>query len=489
LPSTWQELLLEEDKGLTRREERRGEGLQEIAWKVSKNKIKGIFDKDILVYENERVVLLVDGAVQRILGAGVYTVGGLINDVKTGAILSRIKLGHAENVDVVFINLSDIDLKWGLLDLWTQDGTKLPGANGQIRLKVAEADAGKLFANMMDMTTPRITQNDLFNRIRLELLGSVIAPTIKTQRIDDLWGNKTVIEDCYNGIETGMRKTLSRWGFELIQFTIDFKFPDDWIKWKEQISGRPRQIDQIKFPREIRRAEIVADYDLTLLQKQQRDEAGLLDKKYDLDAQQYDLAKDQNKFSHDLAKDQSEFAQGLDMKRQLDKLKLDRETGEVQVRQSERDMVHKRVIENVRAEQEGRAQTLQILAGTGAPETIVKALEAETLQKIAAHGGASEAASAIAARYNLEIHEKSEAAAFKTASDLVGVAKTPPPQPIVITPSPSPVIVPSSPPVQTTKLIQEMPPGRTAELGKTCSKCNAQNPGVAKFCISCGEKL
>src|SRR2546426_10630188 len=63
--------------------------------------------------------------------------------------------------------------------------------------------------------------------------------------------------------------------------------------------------------------------------------------------------------------------------------------------------------------------------GTGAPETIVKALEAETLQKIAAHGGASEAASAIAARYNLEIHEKSEAAAFKTASDLVGVAKTP----------------------------------------------------------------
>ncbi len=354
-------------------------------------------------------------------------------------------------MEVLYVNFSDIDLKWGLPDLWTSDGYKLPGAYGEIRMRIAEGDIPKLFGNMMEAITTRITQDDLFGRIRLELLGSVIAPVIKSQRLDDLWGNKTVIEDCYNSIDSEMRKTLSRWGFNLIQFTINYNFDREWVKWKEEVSKRPQEIDKVKFDYEKGRTHIVGAGEAVLLEQQYDKETAAL-------RQRYDLAMEKN-----------DFAQALEMKRQLDKLKQDRAMGEVQVRQAEEDWKHKRGLERLRTEQEARAQTLQILQQTGAPQTIEKALEQETLQKIVERGEADEAARAIEARYKLEIHEKAEAAAFKQATDLVGAAKTPPAQPVIVPPYP----IPTTP----------------ATPGKNCPKCKAENPGVAKFCISCGEKL
>jgi hypothetical protein len=452
---------------------------------VPKNEIRGFFDKDILVHENERVVLLVDGAVQRVLGPGVYTVGGLIRDVKTGGILSRIKLGHAENVDVLYVNLSDIDLNWGLSEkgtetayLWTSDGYRLPGVHGQIRLKISEEDAPKLFANMMDTKSNLITQEDLFNRIRLELLGSVIAPVIKSYKIDDLWGNKTVIADCYNGIETEMRKTLSRWGFGLVQFTINYNFPPEWLSWKDEVSKRTQTIDQasarIKMQGELGRAQTVSVNELEILKVQY--------------ANQIDTLRKQ----HELAVDRDDVAQAFDIKRQMGKLKQDLEMSEIQVRQasaqaeaqvrqSELDAEHRREVEKVKVEQEGRAQTLQVLAQTGAPQTIEKMFEAETLQKIAEKNAAGEAAKVLEARYNLDVHQQSEVTAFKQAQDMVTAAKIPPPQPIIVTPTAQP----SSP---TTKLIQEAPSYKV-DPEKTCSNCNAENSAAAKFCISCGKAL
>ena len=559
MPSTWQELLLEEDRELARKQDaledeireltkekklkpdeqrwrdekwkgleeqrtelnsellkHRAQGLQEIARRVSKNQVRGIFDKDILVYENERVVLLVDGAIQKILGPGTHTVGGLKQDVKTGAILSKVKLGHAETVDVIFVNLSDIDIRWGFPQmLWTQDGFKV-GANGIIRLKISEPDIAKLFANMMDMTAQRIRVEDLRSRVGPELLGSVIAPVMKSYRIDDLWGNKNVIDDCYNGIDTEMRKTLSRWGFELIQFTIGYNFPEEWLKRKEEMVMRPLQLsrtidEKIKYPNEFWRAEIVATNDLALLKKQYGHEANVLDKKYSGELQEYDMAlgqkqqvfdisSAQRRDEYELAQERNEFAQGVDMKRQLDKLKLDRdmaeaqlqqtvETGTLQLAEQAKDAQHKRDVERTKTEQEGRTQTLQVLAQSGSADAIARGLEADTLRKIAELGGTTDAANAIRARYGLELHEEAESKAFKQATDLVGVAKVPPAIPIIVPPSGSHVSYPASPLPQATTTSAGSPLSGFEQKANTCPSCKTVNPPVAKYCTSCGTKL
>jgi len=674
LPSTWQELLLEEDRSLARRQEEiakeerelekkkklspdeqhrhderwraledqrkelyaeslknRAQGLQEIARKVSKDRIRGIFDKDILVSENERVLLLVDGSIQQILGPGVHRVGGLARDIKTGAILSKIKLGRAESVDVVFVNLSDIDIKWGFgPELRTQDEFKL-GAHGIIRLKINEPDVAKLFANMMDMTAQRIRVEDLKNRIGLELLGSVIAPVTKSYKIDDLWANKMVVEDCYNGIETEMRKTLSRWGFEIVQFTIDYNFPEGWLKQKEEAVARPirlaadlaRNIDEkIKYPNEYWRAEFVAERDKELLKKQFAHESELLDKRYgqesdlldtkqrqeqnllalqqqhdanlhemqagqeerllgkkqqselkqqDLDLMQrdqdlrvlgkkhegelkqqditiqdyeftlqqkredFDLTAKQKRHDFEITTDRSDFEQGIDYKRQLDKLNLDRETGVVQLKQTtdtaavqlaelQKEGDSRRRVEMVRAEHEGRAQTLQVLASSGSADAIAKGLEADTLRRIAELGGTAEAADAIKSKYTLETHEDAEAKAYKQAIDLFNVAKPPPPpgppgvvrskkdeedderdiDEVDVTVKEAPPPVPAPAPVSASIPPLSAPSAKAVAAvqnptvpsysvrtssGKNCPSCNTLNLEVAKYCTVCGEKL
>ncbi len=598
LPSTWQELLLEEDRNLAHRQDEivkeeeelekkrklspddqrrrdekwkvledqrtelesemqkhRAQGLQEIARRVSKDRVRGIFDKDVLVYENERVVLLVDGAIQRILGPGVYTVGGLMRDVKTGAILSKIKLGHSESVDVIFVNLADMDIRWGFpQELWTQDGLKV-GAHGIIRMKISEPDIPKLFANMMDMTAQRIRVEDLRGRIGLELLGSVIAPVMKSYKIDDLWGNKAVIEDCYNGIETDMRKTLSRWGFELIQITINYNFPEVWLKRKESMATRPLQLaeqidESIKYRDEFWRASFVAEQGREALTKQFAHESNLTDIQYghetdvakqrneqesrlldlknqgdvkqqEIANQELDLTKAQKRQEFEMARDRGEFEQGLSYKQQLDKANLDREnaraqlqqstnTARVQLEETQRDGQHRRNLETVRAEHEGRAQTLQVLAQSGSADAIAKGLEMDTLRTIAERGGTAEAAEAIRSRYSLQTHEDSESKAYKVATDLFNVAKPAPASQTTTTvappkdedevdvtvkkvaanagalTSPSPSRV--QPATQTGQSFA-MSRGKVEASGKTCPHCNASNLAIAKFCTVCGLKI
>jgi hypothetical protein len=386
----------------------------EIARLVTASEFGGLFRKEILVRENERAVFLLDGRIVKVFDAGMHEVGGWLSGLKG-------------KVEALFVDYSDVDLDWRVGELWTGDGYRI-GGYGKLRLRLASPE--KLYANYrLTRTIGRslcLTAEDLSARLGLELQNN-ISPVIKARKIDELYGNPEVREGCYNGIDFEMRKTLDRWGIELVQFSVDYSFPQDWVAWKEQTARRGRVVEEIKIQKEESRERVLGEQELQRIQVES-----------------------------ELERDRLEFQQALEMKRQLEEQKRQKEEAEMRLRQTEREAEFRREKEREEAEREATMKVMEeaIKAGTASPEVVRAYLEQQTLRKVVEKGAAAEVARAIQERASLEVHKESEEREYERARGLIEAQRQP-----------------------------------VARVQASCPSCGKRLPEGARFCPECGATV
>ncbi len=189
----------------------------EIARKVRPENVPGIIRDEVVVHEFERVFLIKDGTIVQVLDHGRHDIGG--------GFMGRLKRTFGE---AVFVDFTDKDLPYGFGDLRLRDGIKV-GAHGEIRFRIREPQ--QFFVNLMG-SSDVVTIDNLWDRVNLEL-KNLISPVLNRYTAEDLYGNPAVRNDCYNAIDMEMRKTFMRWGLELINFTIDYGFPDEWLEMEK----------------------------------------------------------------------------------------------------------------------------------------------------------------------------------------------------------------------------------------------------------------
>lgn len=381
---------------------------------MSASEFGGLLRKEILVHENERAVFLLDGSIVKVFGPGTYEVGGWLSGLKG-------------KVEALFVDYSDVDLDWRVGELWTGDGYRV-GGYGKLRLRLTSPE--RLYANYrLTRTIGRslcLTTEDLSGRLGMELQNN-ISPVVKARKIDDLYGNPDVKDECYSRIDFEMKKTLERWGIELIQFTVDYSFPQDWVAWKEQTARRGRVVEEIRIQKEEAKERVLGEQELEKIRVQ-----------------------------GGLEVDRLEFQQALDMKRQLEEQKRQREEAEMRLRQAEREAEYRREREKEEAEREATMKIMEeaIKAGTASPEVVRTYLEQKTLQKAAEKGAAVEAARAVQERASLEVHKESEEREYERARGLVEAQR----QPVV-------------------------------RAQASCPSCGKRLPDGARFCPECGATV
>ena len=185
----------------------------EIAQRIYPKDVPGTFKKEIVAAEFQRVFMIQDGVIKEILSQGKHDVGGLL----------------VRDRSAVFVDFSDKDLLYGFSDLRLGDGIVVK-CHGEIRFRIH--DPQLFYVNLL-ASSDLLTLDDLWNRLKLEL-QNVMSPVFYQYRSEDLYGNPEVKGASYNAIDMEMRKTFQRWGLELIQFTINYVFPDEWIDMEKK---------------------------------------------------------------------------------------------------------------------------------------------------------------------------------------------------------------------------------------------------------------
>jgi len=185
----------------------------EIAQRIYPKDVPGTFKKEIIASEFQRVFMIQDGAIQQILSQGKHDVGGLL----------------ARDRSAVYVDFSDKDLLYGFSDLRLGDGMVIK-CHGEIRFRIH--DPQLFYVNLL-ASSDLLTLDNLWNRLKLEL-QNVMSPVFYQYRAEDLYGNPEVRSASYNAIDMETRKTFQRWGLELIQFTINYVFPEQWVAMEKK---------------------------------------------------------------------------------------------------------------------------------------------------------------------------------------------------------------------------------------------------------------
>jgi hypothetical protein len=188
----------------------------EIARRVYPKDVQGTFKKEIIASEFQRIFLIQDGVIKDILSQGKHDVGGLLVKDRTA----------------VCVDFSDKDLLYGFSDIRLGDGVVIK-CNGEIRFRIHDP---QLFYVNLFASRDVLTLDDLWTRLQLELKDT-LSPILYQHRAEDIYGDPAVKNNCYTAIEMEMRKTFQRWGFELIQFTLNPVFPEEWINMEKKRIG------------------------------------------------------------------------------------------------------------------------------------------------------------------------------------------------------------------------------------------------------------
>lgn len=203
----------------------------EIARRLDQKAIPGILRDEVVVHEFERMFLLRDGAVVQVLDHGRHDIGG--------GFLGRLRRTFGE---AIFVDFTDKDLKYGFGDMRLKDGIKV-GCHGEIRFRIHEPQL--FFANLLGGSEV-LTLDDLWERAQLEI-KNLMSPILARYTAEDMYSNPAVRSECYNSIDMDMRKTFMRWGLELINLTIDYGFPEEWLEMEKR---RMRMVTEAKLKAE-----------------------------------------------------------------------------------------------------------------------------------------------------------------------------------------------------------------------------------------------
>ncbi len=197
-----------------------------IAQKFFKNQVGGLFRKQILLRPDETGLIERDGKITGKFGPGKHTVSNIFN---------------RELTEIILVDQGIKSLRRDITGLWTRDDRKI-NSTVEMRFRVASPD--KLFANLMRDRNV-LTFEDLYSKISVEFLARVITPEVKKRKIDDLYGNREILERLRESIEVDLKKTLGLWGIGLVSFSLIWNFPPEYEKYLES-RGIRKQITEEK---------------------------------------------------------------------------------------------------------------------------------------------------------------------------------------------------------------------------------------------------
>lgn len=209
--------------------------------------IKGLFSKKITVMSGTKAIFLQGGRFFGELPPGTYTVGGLIQVIKT--------LNIAEKATVILVDNSDVGLDFNISGLRTKENFEA-GVKGKIVVNIEEPI--QFFNNIMK-GREHMAMTDIEVMMLRNEMRNLLQSKVKQYSFEDLYGNLELKNELEQDFVHLLNTTLSRGGLKLVYMPY---FDYDESYWKELIAARGdsardliRRREQIKREAEMQLAE------------------------------------------------------------------------------------------------------------------------------------------------------------------------------------------------------------------------------------------
>ena len=212
--------------------------------------IKGFFSKKITVMSGTKAIFLQGGRFFGELPPGTYTVGGLIQVIKT--------LNLAEKATVILVDDSDIGLNFSTGGLRTNENFDA-GVKGKIVVNIEEPI--QFFNNLMK-GREHVATTDIEVMLRNEM-RNLLQSKVKQYSFEDLYGNLELKKELEQDFEHLLNTTLSRVGLKLVYMPY---FDYDESYWKDLIEARGESARELIQKRE----RIKQDAEMQLVEYEQR---------------------------------------------------------------------------------------------------------------------------------------------------------------------------------------------------------------------------
>ncbi len=194
----------------------------DFAQRFEVSDIKGFFSKKLTVMPGTKALFLQGGRFSGELPPGTYTVGGLIQVIKT--------LNLAEKATVILVDDSDVGLDFNIGGLRTRENFDA-GVKGKIVVNIEEPI---LFFNNLMKGREHIAITDIEVMLRDEM-RNLLQSKIKQYSFEDLYGNLDLKKELEQDFEHLLKTTLSRVGLKPVYMPY---FDYDESYWKDLIEKR-----------------------------------------------------------------------------------------------------------------------------------------------------------------------------------------------------------------------------------------------------------
>ena len=223
----------------------------DFAHRFEVSDIKGIFSKKITVMSGTKAIFLQGGRFFGELPPGTYTVGGLIQMIKT--------LNIAEKATVILVDDSDVGLDFNISGLRTKENFEA-GVKGKIVVNIEEPI--QFFNNLMK-GREHIAMTDIEVMMLRNEMRNLLQSKVKQYSFEDLYGNQELKKELEQDFEHLLNTTLRRGGLKLVYMPY---FDYDESYWKDLIAARGESArDLIR-----RREQIRRDAEMQLVEYEQK---------------------------------------------------------------------------------------------------------------------------------------------------------------------------------------------------------------------------
>jgi hypothetical protein len=213
--------------------------------------IKGLFSKKITVMSGTKAIFMQGGRFFGELPPGTYTVGGLIQVIKT--------LNIAEKATVILVDDSDVGLDFNISGLRTKENFEA-GVKGKIVVNIEEPI--QFFNNLMK-GREHMAMTDIEVMMLRNEMRNLLQSKVKQYSFEDLYGNLELKNELEQDFVHLLNTTLSRGGLKLVYMPY---FDYDESYWKDLIAARGESArDLIR-----RREQIRRDAEMQLVEYEQK---------------------------------------------------------------------------------------------------------------------------------------------------------------------------------------------------------------------------
>ncbi len=258
-------------------------GSNDFAHRFEVSDIKGVFNKTVTVEQGTKAIFLQEGRFSGELPPGKYSVGGLIQAIKT--------LNLSEKATIVLVDDSDVRLDFNIGGLRTLENFDT-GVKGKVVITMEEPI---LFFNNLMKRRERTSITDIEVMLRDEM-RNLFQSKVKRHSFEDLYGNLELKRELEQDFEYLLNTTLSRVGIKFIHmpyFDYDESYWRDIIEAQgDSARGLIKKREEIRQDANIRLVEYEEDIrakekEATLGER----EIGIDDKREVLDVKRSELAK------------------------------------------------------------------------------------------------------------------------------------------------------------------------------------------------------